>query len=30
MISQNLKHQMAINNYENQKYQREIEQQQKN
>ena len=28
-INQNLKHQIAINNYENQKYQREMEQQQK-
>ena len=28
-INQNLKHQMAINNYENKKYQREIEQEQK-
>ena len=28
-INQNIKHQMAINNYENQKYKREIEQEQK-
>ena len=28
-INQNMKHQMAINNYENQKYKREIEQEQK-
>ena len=28
-INQNIKHQIAINNYENQKYKREIEQEQK-
>ena len=28
-INQNIKHQMAINNYENQKYKKEIEQEQK-